>query len=78
MNPANTLRKLLIPRHLRRAAANADRFWGGVPFGTQPYIAPSVRERYRDLDGQDARAEMRARAMKMRIAQRKAGLRESV
>lgn len=57
---------LLIPRHLRRAAANADRFYGGPPFGSEPFVAPSVREGYRDLDGMDQAARVRARALMMR------------
>ena len=54
------------PAVTRKAGENGNRFYGGPPFGRQPYIAPSVREGYRDLDGQDARARIRAQAIKMR------------
>jgi hypothetical protein len=62
------LRALFIPRCLRRAAANADRFYGGPPFGRDPHRAPGVRDSYRDLDGMDHAARMRARALMMRKA----------
>jgi len=57
---------LLIPRHLRRAAANADRFYGGPPFGREPVAAPSVRDASKDLDGMDEAARLRAAIIRTR------------
>jgi hypothetical protein len=57
---------LLIPRHLRRAAANAARFYGGPPFGREPCKRPSVRDEYRDLDGMDEAARLRAAIVRER------------
>lgn len=62
----NFLRTLLIPRHLRRAAANADRFYGGPPFGREPHHAPALYNPARDLDGMDHAARLRSQALVMR------------
>lgn len=60
------LRTLLIPRHLRRAAANSEKFYGGPVFGREPHAAPSLYNPARDLDGMDHAARMRSRALMMR------------
>ena len=60
------IRALMIPRVLRRAAANADKLYGGAPYWREPCLAPSVWDAHTDLDGMDRAAELRARAMKMR------------
>lgn len=78
MNPANELRaavrqiirKLLLPKHLRRAASNAIRLYGGPPFGREPFDAPKLYDPSRDLDGQEHAARVRARAIAMRKAGR--------
>lgn len=62
----NELRALFIPRHLRRAAANASRFYGGPPFGREPHPAPELYDPKRDLDGMEHAARIRAQALKMR------------
>ena len=66
MNLANATLALFIPRHLRRAAANANRFWGGVPFGQEPHPAPELYDPKRDFDGREAAALLRAQAIKAR------------
>lgn len=60
------LQALLVPRHLRRAAANANRFWGGVPFAQEPHPAPELYDPKRDFDGREAAALLRAQAIKAR------------
>lgn len=63
---AAEIRAMLIPRFLRRAGNNGNRLYGGPPFGREPFVRPSVREKYRDLDGMDAKALLRAQAVKAR------------
>lgn len=60
------IRALMIPRFLRRAERNAQKFYGGPTYWREPCPAPSVRDAFTDLDGMDRAAELRARALKMR------------
>lgn len=68
MNLPREIAALLIPRHLRRAAANANRFYGGPPFGREPVAAPKLYDPRRDLDGMETAARIRAQAIKLRRA----------
>lgn len=53
-------------RIMNRAAANADRFWGGVPFGAEPFAITPAPDRRLDLDGMDEAARRRAAVVRGR------------
>ena len=59
------IRSFLIPRTLRRAAANDRKPYGGPPFGREPFEAPQLYNPSRDLDGMDHAVRMRSRALAM-------------
>lgn len=60
------LTRLRFARLNRILSRNERRLNLGPPFGREPHAAPSVREGYRDLDGMDQAARVRARALMMR------------
>jgi hypothetical protein len=53
-------------RVLTRAAANGDKFFGGVPFGSEPFPITPAPDRRLDLDGMDEAARRRAAVIRGR------------
>lgn len=60
------LTRLRFARLNRILSRNERKLNLGPPFGSEPFLAPSVREGYRDLDGMDQAARVRSRALMMR------------